>query len=818
MNTHDDLWLEDHSPTPTELKPPPLLTDPEVDERLAVARQVLTATFGLADFRPAQEPVIRSVLGGRDTLVIMPTGGGKSLCYQLPACISEGVTLVISPLIALMKDQVDAMQALGVPVALVNSTVPFPEVRQIMEDVRQGKIHLLYVAPERFHSGYFMQTLSGVPIARVAVDEAHCISQWGHDFRPAYLRLREVLQQLGRPPVVALTATATPQVQDDIAAQLGLIDPARFVAGFDRENLTLEVLERGRKKELLHQFMGEENGPGIIYCATRKHVDEVAGILRDKGVNAVPYHAGLPDDTRRGNQEDFLGGRTDVIVATNAFGMGVDKPDVRFVLHYDMPGTLEAYYQEAGRAGRDGQPSRCTVLYGGGDRYTQEFFINSAYPTRAFVSNLWRVLTEAADDQLVELSHQEMLARMTEEGSNLAVSSALKLLEECGGVQRLNSRSNPATIRLKDPKKLSARATVQQQVMGALSFHLPPGELGAVQIAPMTLADESDMDVDALLRALHAMHEAGVIEYIPPFRGRGIRLLSHELPALDFARIDEKRSHGLAALDSMEAYCRTPGCRRDAILGHFGEVAKGSCGACDRCRSGTAVSTVVEATELAKKLLSGVARCRIRGGMAFGLNTVAAHLAGANTESLRRHGLDKLSTYGLLKQYRQKEVVDLLEQLTHHKLLQREDVGGGGPRRPVVVLSEAGLALLKGGEGSVTLRLPDAPERRKRPALPPPTGANRAHTRDDGPDDPELFAELKALRLTLAEQIESPAYVVFSDKVLTSLVNDCPTTLEEMAQISGIGPAKLERYGQQFLDAINHYIQRPSQESQEAHA
>ena len=329
-------------------------------------------------------------MAGRDTVVVMPTGSGKSLCFQLPALMKEGATVVVSPLIALMKDQVEALEARNLAATFINSTLTPNEQRERIRAAGQGAFKLLYVAPERFRNDHFMAMLRGLNIALFAVDEAHCISQWGHDFRPDYLRLKEAVNALGRPPIVALTATATPYVRADIAQQLELVNPSVFVSGFDRPNLFLEVVqvqkERqkiARIKQLARQYEGSS---GIVYAATRKTVEQVAAQLQMAGVRAAAYHAGLPDALRQKAQEAFMDGSEQIIVATNAFGMGIDKSGIRFVAHYQMPGSLEAYYQEIGRAGRDGEPAACVMLFNYADKRTHDFFIDNSFsadPNRA---------------------------------------------------------------------------------------------------------------------------------------------------------------------------------------------------------------------------------------------------------------------------------------------------------------------------------------------------------------------------------------------------------------------------------------------------
>ncbi len=365
----------------------------------------LRQVFGFTDFRPGQREVIEAVLAGRDVLAVMPTGQGKSLCFQLPATLQSGLTLVISPLIALMKDQVDGLRAKGIRAAAFHSGLSEPERDRVTQDLKLGRLRLLYVAPERVQHEWFMRLLRSTWVSLFVVDEAHCISHWGHDFRPDYLRLGALRRELRMPPCLALTATATPMVQADIAEKLALREPLRVVTGFRRPNLRFSVQTCSTAAEKLaaveRELAAVTEGSAIIYCATRKHVEEVAAFLRTTyrglkpaaearasrtpssslcphSVSVGYYHAGLADDLRAKMHELFLTGQIAVLVATNAFGMGIDKPDVRLVVHYDMPGSLEAYYQEAGRAGRDGRPAKCVLLFHRPDIRTQEYFIKQS--------------------------------------------------------------------------------------------------------------------------------------------------------------------------------------------------------------------------------------------------------------------------------------------------------------------------------------------------------------------------------------------------------------------------------------------------------
>ncbi|WP_223640898.1 DNA helicase RecQ [Planococcus sp. 4-30] len=347
---------------------------------LESAKKLLQSHFGYESFRIGQEQAITQVFEGHNSICVMPTGGGKSMCYQIPALVMEGTTIVVSPLISLMKDQVDALLAAGIPAAFINSSLDFDEVRETLMDVQRGAIKLLYIAPERLDSEMFLNELQGVHVPLIAVDEAHCISQWGHDFRPSYRLISRMTELFpNNPTVLALTATATPQVREDICRILNIEEQHTIMTGFERANLMFSVI-RGQDRERFVKEYVEKNDKeaGIIYAATRKTVDSVYEMLLKKGIKAAKYHAGMPDHERKLGQERFLNDEVTVMVATNAFGMGIDKSNIRFVIHYQLPKNMESYYQEAGRAGRDGLPSECIVLYASQDVQTQRFLIDQA--------------------------------------------------------------------------------------------------------------------------------------------------------------------------------------------------------------------------------------------------------------------------------------------------------------------------------------------------------------------------------------------------------------------------------------------------------
>lgn len=339
--------------------------------------EILEKYYGYKSFRRGQENIINSILSGNDVLAIMPTGGGKSICYQIPALLLDGVTIVISPLISLMKDQVDAIKEMGIESTYINSSLTSKEFEEIITNVKENKYKIVYVAPERLESYEFIMAITECRISQIAIDEAHCVSQWGHDFRSSYRRIKNFIEMLNiRPIVTAFTATATEEVKGDIINLLGLRDPSLFVTGFDRENLFINIEKGNDKRSYILKYIEENrDSSGIIYAATRKEVDYIYELLTSNGYKAGRYHAGLNDELRKENQEDFIKDKINIMVATNAFGMGIDKPNIRFVIHYNMPKNIEGYYQEIGRAGRDGEKSECILLFSPSDIHTQKYLI-----------------------------------------------------------------------------------------------------------------------------------------------------------------------------------------------------------------------------------------------------------------------------------------------------------------------------------------------------------------------------------------------------------------------------------------------------------
>ena len=651
-------------------------------------KELLKIHYGFNSFRPGQEKVIDNILAGESTVVIMPTGGGKSLCYQLPALVLDGVTLVISPLIALMKDQVDGLHKIGVPATFINSSISSAETMARLEAVKAGQYKLLYVAPERFYSTEFMIALREIKVSLFAIDEAHCISQWGHNFRPSYIKLKGAIEYLGNPTVAAFTATATLEVREDIIKQLGLVNPKLVITGFARPNLQFGVIntQDSRKPQfVLDAISSVPDGSGIIYVGTRSRADELLQTLLGNNIEAVSYHAGMEAADRQWVQENFMKGKAKVIVATNAFGLGIDKRDIRFVIHYDMPGTIEAYYQEAGRAGRDGQQSFCLLLYSPRDRYLQEFFIKGDNPPPEMVLEIYEIL-KSYDTDTVMITYAEIAESLSDKLPEMAVGTAIKILEREGYVTRSHERVGQAylklriknyELRIKYASKKNKQAEIIEKLLTKYENELMAGWYANLD----EVADIIQIKKDTLLRIIKKLKDLDLVEYVPPFRGTELKILKRvdggEVK-LDFAALKYKLKHAYKKLDLMENYIYHFDCRQKYILDYFGDLEAGKCHKCDNCLVSKTPLTPLVRGEVKKKTFNlstkltqletlelwnkGMSIEKIAAARELAVGTIVGHLCFLIEKGLGVN-IDKL-----VKPERQKKIMAAVEKVGAEKL------------------------------------------------------------------------------------------------------------------------------------------------------
>jgi ATP-dependent DNA helicase RecQ len=584
------------------------------------ARDLLKSAFGYEKFRPGQEAAVSAILAGRDIVVVLPTGGGKSLCFQVPALLLPGLTVVVSPLISLMKDQVDALVAKGLPATFINSTLSSSQVSDRLARVERGEIKLLYVAPERFDYGKTAERLRKIGVSLLAIDEAHCISQWGHDFRPSYLRVKNVHEALGSPTTIALTATATPDVRRDIARELALRNPETIITGFDRPNLTyfvIPVRNDTEKEQQIVAILKKHEGLAVIYASTRKAVDHLTTVLERARISAAGYHAGLDDVRRHEVQNAFMSGKIRAIVATNAFGMGIDKPNVRLVIHYAMPGTLEAYYQEAGRAGRDGNHSDVFLLHAFPDRFTHEFFIKSSYPKRLVVEQVYEALRKLSDRQgFVSAQPEDLVRAVREKVSTREIEGAIKILERSRAVASSNGEQARVHVRLlATPERIKRELTGVANAELGLLRALWRGVGAALKTGAVVDLDGLPPGIGGAVRSIPLLESLQDRQFLTWERlGAGLYLADRSAPitkySIDWALTDRRRNAEISKLQAVQKYAYTKDCRRGFVLRYFGDpAARPKCAGCDNCLGISAVASVVE-TKPARRREKGGAQAR----------------------------------------------------------------------------------------------------------------------------------------------------------------------------------------------------------------
>lgn len=626
--------------------------------------------FGFREFRDGQEAVVRCLLEGRPALAVFPTGGGKSLCYQFPAMMLEGLTLVISPLIALMKDQVDVLQARGLPAARLDSSLSLEEVQALYDQLGRGILKLLYVAPERLANEGFRERMRRWPIALIAIDEAHCISEWGHNFRPDYLKLARLTRELKVKRVLALTATATPPVSEDIRRAFGIAGEDHVQLSFHRANLDLRVTPctaEDRDALLLARLRSRPPEPAIVYVTLQQTAESVATFLQRAGINARAYHAGLPAEVRAACQEAFMTGATPVIVATIAFGMGIDKADIRAIYHYNLPKSVENYSQEIGRAGRDGEPALCELFACGDDLITLENFAYGDTPAPQALRHLVDHLLRQGDE--FDVSHYELAA--TNDIRPLVVATLMTYLELEGVIAA--TRSFYSAYRTRFVRGLEhALQGYNARRQAFLRKLFAAGKQGRtwITIEPGAVAAATGESRERITAAIHYLEEAGDLVLQPSGLRQGYRVLKRvERPGAVAERMqalfERRESQDIERLRSVVALAEEPGCLTNALLAYFGEPAAVSCGHCSRCRGEPAAPLPGSSSHAftPAEITAVQALVRERLPALRSARQLARFLCGLSSPAATRARLSRRDEFGLFSHVSFSDVLQWVESL-----------------------------------------------------------------------------------------------------------------------------------------------------------
>jgi len=583
--------------------------------------EILQKYWGYQSFRPLQEDIVRSALDGRDTLALLPTGGGKSICFQVPALCREGICLVVSPLIALMKDQVHNLDRRGISAAAIFSGMSHQQIDIVFENACNGQYKFLYVSPERLQTPMARERIKRMNVNLLAVDEAHCVSQWGYDFRPPYLQIPEIRALIPKVPLLALTATATSEVLEDIQDKLGFRQKNVFRQSFVRSNLSYSVLYENRKREKLIDILRRVPGTGIVYTRSRGETKEIAHLLTKNGINADFYHAGLPGEERSAKQEAWVAGKTRIIVSTNAFGMGIDKPDVRIVVHLNLPDTLEGYFQEAGRGGRDGQKSYATLLYAPGDGAMLRFHLQSAFPPMELVRRVYQALgshTQLAIGAGIGESFDFDLSSFCHvfKFDQAPTHAALRLLELEGWIFMSDASASPArahvTATREELYSYQLRNKQADTVLKTLLRAYPGMQSDFVDISEMVIAKYAKYPVEVVQQILQTAQNEGILLYEPRKEKPQLTFTRERVAAenltIDLQKFNLRKQRAEERVERAIRFAETRQCRSQQLLAYFGEPDSKTCGICDVCTGRHKVELPASSFETYEKKIREVLR------------------------------------------------------------------------------------------------------------------------------------------------------------------------------------------------------------------
>lgn len=750
-------------------------------------QEALKKYFGYNSFRTGQYEIIEAILNKENVLTVLPTGGGKSLCYQIPAIISKGFSIVISPLIALMKDQVDGLRNSGINAEFINSSLPPYEIDRIIRDTEQGLIKLLYVAPERLENQQFTEKIKQLKPNFLFVDEAHCISEWGHNFRPGYLKIRDFILYTGIKSVSAFTATATKEVRDDIVKQLNMDEPLVFVRGFERENISLSVLEVKDKKSKTAELLRVYGTPAIIYAGSRKKAEEISEYLAIRKIDNSFYHAGLPAEHRKRVQEQFLSGNCKVIVATNAFGMGIDKEDVRLVIHFNMPGTIESYYQEFGRAGRDGKESFAILLFERADLRLQQFFIDSNYPKKELVANLYDALLDSVSiqmgqlpDKVLKIDYNLVNLIYGREIPRGTLIGALNILEKAGYIAAISDfmpkHFFSFTIDIETLKSFTKKLPDninKEMVLYLVKEHGVTPFSQKVLMNSEKIMQDLRLSEEALKQTMLELENSGILSYQLPNSKDTFRLLVPRIKSsklqLNSKFIDQNYNNSFNKLKQIENYVYHTDCRFEYILKYFGDNKEFKCGKCDNC--------LKMSESLSHDAYQFVNESILKAIYHFKDGISPVHVFTIMMGTSKSDVYQKLPFFGICSSFKYSHIKSVFNQLLNTGYIYENK-----SKANRIFVTNKGYASL------IELRLI--------------TGEDEG-TPSDPDTDLELYFKLKNLREKIALKFTQPPYLICEDPVLVLLARLKPKTREEFLEIEGTNERMFNKIGEDVLSVIN---------------